>query len=195
MYSVKGVFYTLQGEGLNAGRGAVFCRFVYCNLDCAFCDTDFTPRGMIRVDATELANLISSEWGSRGGQKLVVFTGGEPALQLTTDLVRKVKAKGFQVAIETNGTRPIPDVDWVCVSPKDVSKMDDVVVRSGDELKVAFPQALDMDMMRGWSFEHFWVVPIEDENLEANTRAAVEFCWGNPGWRLGLQMHKIIGVD
>lgn len=202
-YRVHEVFYTLQGEGRWTGRPAVFCRFSGCNLwtgheedrasaICQFCDTDF-------IDATEytlgeLVKAISTAWprGERYGRRMVVFTGGEPALQLDFDLVRTLHLLGFYVAIETNGTKSIPDnVDWVCVSPKTRT----VRVDKGDELKLVYPQDdLEPARFAALPFTHFWLSPMDGPDLEDNTRAAIAYCLNFPQWNLSIQTHKVIGV-
>jgi 7-carboxy-7-deazaguanine synthase len=207
-YTVKEIFYTLQGEGAQAGRAAVFCRFAGCNLwsgrevdrhraVCRFCDTDFVGTdgtgGGRFSSAVDLSAAIASAW--RGGAQLryVVCTGGEPLLQLDEALVATLHAQGFEVAIETNGTRPAPDgIDWVCVSPKAGA---DVVLRHGDELKLVFPQTgCDPSMFEGLDFEHFFLQPKDDVLREKNTRRALEYCLEHPQWRLSVQMHKLIGI-
>ena len=219
-YRVKEMFPTLQGEGMNAGRVAVFCRFTGCNLwsgheaqrssaVCRFCDTDFVgtdgPGGGVFTDSAGLVEAIASQWSGATGEApasasagvvpLVVFTGGEPLLQLDGGLVEAVSVAGFEVAVETNGTIPLPaGIDWVCVSPKAGS---DVVVRSGDELKVVYPQAgLDPDSMRPpeWEFGHFLVQPMDGPERAANTAAAVRYCLAHPRWRLSVQTHKELGI-
>jgi 7-carboxy-7-deazaguanine synthase (Cx14CxxC type) len=208
-YAVKEIFYTLQGEGANAGRAAVFCRFAGCNLwtgreedrasaVCQFCDTDFvgtdgTLGGKYRT-AEALADLVASEWpqGS-GGQPLVVCTGGEPLLQLDGPLIDALHARGFEIAIETNGTIEVPDgVDWICVSPKMGSEL---VVKRGHELKVVMPQdGQDWDAYAHLDFRHFLIQPMDGLLARENTAAAVAFCQAHPQWRLSLQTHKMLGI-
>lgn len=210
-YAVKELFYTLQGEGLNAGRPAIFCRFAGCNLwsgrdedrasaICRFCDTDFVGTdgqlgGRYR-DAEALASVIGANWPStvdRGGKPLAVLTGGEPLLQLDKTLLDALHAKGFEVAIETNGTiLPPPGVDWICVSPKAGS---DLALRRGDELKLVFPQNgapperyVDLD------FRHFLLQPMDGPDRLQNTRRALNYCLLHPQWRLSLQTHKWLGI-
>ncbi|MEV0284083.1 7-carboxy-7-deazaguanine synthase [Kribbella sp. NPDC050820] len=208
-YKVKEIFYTLQGEGTHAGRPAVFCRFSSCNLwtgrekdrdraICKFCDTDFVGTdgeggGKFR-DADTLAEAISSKWPSvPGGQPMVVFTGGEPLLQLDDVAVEALKTRGFYIAVETNGTiNPPNGIDWLCVSPKIGSEL---VVHTGQELKFVIPQA-DVDPV---SFEHldftsFRVQPMDGPDLAVNTELAVKFCMENPRWQLSLQTHKYLGI-
>lgn len=208
-YTVKEAFYTLQGEGANAGRPAVFCRFSGCNLwsgreadraraMCRFCDTDFVgtdgPRGGRFPGAAELAAHIDSLWPAvRQVGKLVVFTGGEPLLQLDPPLVVAVRELGFTLAVETNGTLPVPDgVHWVCVSPKARAKL---VVTRGSELKVVHPQeGQDPERYLGLDFQHFFLQPLDGDRLGENTRLCVEYCLRDPRWRLSLQTHKLIGI-
>jgi 7-carboxy-7-deazaguanine synthase len=211
-YSVKEIYYTLQGEGANTGRAAVFCRFAGCNLwtghekdrttaICSFCDTDFVgtggPGGGHFESANELSNAVATAWVAsrdRAGVKpLIVCTGGEPLLQLDHELVRAFHDKGFSVAVETNGTRlPPPDLDWICVSPKAGAEL---ILRSGNELKLIFPQSgAEPSMYEELSFQHFFIQPMDGPEREANIHLAVEFCLQNPKWRLSLQMHKMIGI-
>jgi len=209
-YAVKEMFLTLQGEGLQAGMRAVFLRFAGCNLwsgreedrataDCTFCDTDFVgvdgDGGGRFADADALADRILSFWGEpgAGGEKLVVITGGEPMLQLDADLVAALKARGFRIAIETNGTIPvIAGVDWICVSPKAGTK---VVQCSGDELKMVWPQpGLDLAEIEGWDFRHWLVQPMDGVDARAAQEAAIRFVLDRPRWRLSLQTHKLLGL-
>lgn len=207
-YSIKEIFYTLQGEGSHAGRPAVFCRFAGCNLwsgreidraeaACTFCDTDFVgtdgERGG-KYAAAELASLIDSLWPlSHPASKFVVFTGGEPLLQLDAPLIEQMHARGFEIAIETNGTLPVPaGVDWVCVSPKGTSEL---VVTQGNELKVVVPQAgQTLANFETLAFEHFYLQPMDGPEHEANTRLAIELCLSNPKWKLSLQTHKLLQI-
>ncbi len=209
-YTVKEVFLTLQGEGAQAGRAAVFCRFAGCNLwsglekdrataACRFCDTDFRgtdgPGGGRFDDAEALAAHVDATWRAeaRGGRPYVVFTGGEPTLQLDEGLVAACHARGFEVALETNGTRPVPiGVDWVCVSPKPRSEL---VVTRGNELKLVHPQPeLTPETYEGLAFDHFFVQPMDGPARDANTAAAVDWCRRHPTWRLSLQTHKLLGI-
>jgi 7-carboxy-7-deazaguanine synthase (Cx14CxxC type) len=209
-YAVKEIFYTLQGEGANAGRPAVFCRFTGCNLwtgqerdraeaVCRFCDTDFVGAdglGGGKFDnAKKLASAISQHWpeGHRRAQPLVVCTGGEPLLQVDDALVQALHEAGFTVAVETNGTKPaLPTLDWICVSPKAGAPL---VLSSGDELKVVFPQeGLDPATLEELNFRHFFLQPMDGPEREANTQAAVAYCLNHPVWRLSLQTHKYLGV-
>jgi 7-carboxy-7-deazaguanine synthase (Cx14CxxC type) len=204
MYVVKEVFATLQGEGANTGRAAVFCRFAGCNLwsgretqrasaVCQFCDTDFVgtdgPGGGQFASARDLAAHVAAQSPAR----FVVCTGGEPLLQLDAALVDAFHAHDFEIAIETNGTLPVPDgIDWVCMSPKAHA---DVVVKRGDELKLVYPQA-DGDPARyaALDFAHFFLQPMDGPDREANTQAAIEYCMQHPQWRLSLQTHKYLGI-
>lgn len=208
-YSIKEIFYTLQGEGTHAGRPAVFCRFSGCNLwtgresdranaVCKFCDTDFVGTdgelGGKYADGGKLAATIDSLWPSTyTASKYVVFTGGEPLLQLDAALIDSVHARGFEIAIETNGTLPVPDgVDWVCVSPKIGSAL--AVVR-GSELKVVIPQlGQSLETYEKLAFEHFYVQPMDGPELEKNTRLAIDICKRNPKWKLSLQTHKLLQI-
>lgn len=208
-YSVKEIFYTLQGEGAHAGRPAVFCRFSGCNLwsgreadrataVCRFCDTDFIgtdgERGGKFTSAKDLAVLIDSLWPvAHTSTKYVVFTGGEPLLQLDTPLIEQLHAHGFEVAIETNGTLPVPaGIDWVCVSPKMGTAL---VVKAGNELKVVIPQlGQDITTYQNLNFQHFFVQPMDSPTQEANTRLAIDVCKRNPQWKLSLQTHKLLQI-
>jgi 7-carboxy-7-deazaguanine synthase len=207
-YSVKEVFYTLQGEGRHAGRAAVFCRFAGCNLwtgreadrgeaACPFCDTDFVgtdgPGGGRFATADELAAAIAAAWRGEPADRFVVFTGGEPLLQVDAALLAAIHARGFVCAVETNGTVSPPEgLDWICVSPKAGTSL---ALTAGDELKLVFPQAgLDPGALQHLAFDHFWLQPKDDEDRAANTRAAVDYCLAHPRWRLSLQTHKVIGI-
>jgi len=210
-YSVKEIFYTLQGEGGQAGRPAVFCRFSGCNLwtgreedraraVCQFCDTDFVGTdgqgGGKFATADALADAIAARWPADDtrGRRYVVCTGGEPLLQLDTPLIDALHARGFEVAVETNGTQPAPPgLDWICVSPKAGAPL---VVTAGDELKLVFPQLQALpERFEGLAFKHFFLQPMDSPQREANTRAAVAYCMKHPQWRLSLQTHKILGID
>lgn len=207
-YAVKELFLTLQGEGAQAGRAAVFCRFAGCNLwsgrekdraeaTCRFCDTDFVGTNgegggsFARPEA--LAAAIEAAWLGGNGDRFVVFTGGEPLLQLDEALIEAVHARGFEVAVETNGTlEPPRGVDWLCVSPKANAAL---VVTRGSELKLVFPQAnLQPDALCGLDFAHFWLQPMDGADVAANTAAAIAYCLAHPHWRLGVQTHKLIGI-
>jgi len=208
-YAVKELFYTLQGEGANAGRPAVFCRFAGCNLwsglerdrtdaVCKFCDTDFVgnngPGGGKFADAATLAQAIADAWtGNGGAQRFVVFTGGEPLLQLDRALIDAVHANALTIAIETNGTIEVPNgVDWVCVSPKADA---DLVVTTGDELKLIYPQTRGApERFESLNFKHRFLQPMDGAQKEANTKAAISYCLAHPAWRLSIQTHKILGI-
>jgi 7-carboxy-7-deazaguanine synthase len=208
-YSIKEMFYTLQGEGAHAGRPAVFCRFSGCNLwtgresdrasaVCQFCDTDFVGTdgdgGGKFTSAASLASAIDSLWpAGYPANKYVVFTGGEPLLQLDAALIEAMHAAGFTIAIETNGTLPVPaGVDWICVSPKMGATL---VVTQGSEIKVVIPQTkqnlADYEQL---DFTHFFVQPMDGPLAEFNTRLAIETCKRNPKWSLSLQTHKLLQI-
>ena len=208
MYAVKEIFPTLQGEGFNTGRRAVFCRFAGCNLwsgreadrataACDFCDTDFVgtdgPGGGKFADADSLAAAIDAAWPRDHAHKFVVFTGGEPLLQLDAPLVEAMHARGFQVAVETNGTvSPPADIDWLCVSPKADQPL---AIARGDELKLVFPQPkAPPERFEALDFEHFFLQPMDGPRREANTREAIAYCLAHPRWRLSLQTHKVLGI-
>ena len=209
MYAVKEIFYTLQGEGVNAGRPAVFLRFAGCNLwsgreedrataTCRFCDTDFVGTdgaGGGRFASPEaLAAAALAQWPAEAGpQRFVVCTGGEPLLQLDAALTGALHAAGFRIAIETNGTQPLPPgVDWVCVSPKAGAPL---VLERGDELKLVFPQqGAEPRRFEHLAFDHFLLQPMDGLERARNTAAAVAFCKARPRWRLSLQTHKLIGI-
>jgi 7-carboxy-7-deazaguanine synthase (Cx14CxxC type) len=210
-YSVKEIFYTLQGEGANVGRPAVFCRFTGCNLwsgreadrataVCQFCDTDFVgtdgPGGGKFAAPRELAAAVASRWPpalSPRARPLVICTGGEPLLQLDDELVIALHDRGFEVAIETNGTRlPPPGIDWICVSPKAGT---DLVLDTGDELKLVFPQPDAMPtQFEHLDFRHFFLQPMDGPERERNTRLAVAYCLEHPQWRVSLQIQKYLGI-
>ena len=208
-YSVKEIFYTLQGEGGQAGRAAVFCRFAGCNLwsgreadraraVCQFCDTEFVGTDGVGggkfVDAQALASAVASQWpqGVRG-KPLVVCTGGEPLLQLDQPLVDALHAAGFEIAVETNGTQPAPKgLDWICVSPKAGAEL---VLTRGTELKLVFPQPGAMpERFADLDFQHFFVQPMDGLDAKRNTRLAVAYCMEHPQWRLSVQTHKVVGI-
>jgi 7-carboxy-7-deazaguanine synthase (Cx14CxxC type) len=207
-YAVKEIFLTLQGEGGQAGRAAVFCRFAGCNLwsgrevdrasaVCTFCDTDFVGmdgEGGGRFDTPQaLAEAVADKWPQGAKDRLVVCTGGEPLLQLDALLIAALHARGFEIAVETNGTLPAPEgIDWVCVSPK----ADAAVVQTrGQELKLVFPQlGVDPARFAGWDFERFFLQPMDGPDAAANTRATIAYCLAHPRWRLSLQTHKILGL-
>jgi 7-carboxy-7-deazaguanine synthase (Cx14CxxC type) len=208
-YSIKEIFYTLQGEGAHAGRPAVFCRFSGCNLwtgresdrasaICQFCDTDFVGTdgeggGKFKTPE-ELAATINALWpASYAASKYVVFTGGEPLLQLDKPLIDAMHAVGFTIAIETNGTLPVPEgVDWICVSPKMGSEL---VVKKGSEIKVVIPQTnQDLSAYEQLDFENFYVQAMDGPLAEFNTKLAIETCKRNPKWKLSLQTHKLLQI-
>lgn len=206
-YAVKECFLTLQGEGVQSGSRAVFLRFAGCNLwsgreqdrataQCNFCDTDFVGTdgegGGKFADAEALAEQVVTTWDG-GEQRLVVITGGEPMLQLDGDLIDALHARGFRVAVESNGTMPAVDgIDWLCVSPKAGT---DVVQRRGDELKLVWPQdGIDPEALLGWDFRHFILQPLDGPGRAESTAAAIAYVMAHPRWRLGLQSHKLIGM-
>jgi len=211
-YTVKEMYYTLQGEGANTGRPAVFCRFAGCNLwtgreedreeaVCWFCDTDFVGTdgsggGKFRTPE-ELARAVWSCWpavGDLSARPLVVCTGGEPLLQLDAPAIEALHSRGFEIAVETNGTQePVDGLDWICVSPKEGAPLKLV---SGDELKLVYPQRTALpEMFEDLSFRHFFLQPMDGPNVQENTRAAIAYCLEHPQWRLSLQTHKYIGID
>jgi 7-carboxy-7-deazaguanine synthase len=235
-YAIKEIYYTLQGEGAQSGRPAVFCRFAGCNLwtgreadradaVCNFCDTDFVgtdgPGGGRFATAGEVAEACLRQWPARvespesrvqsqkeevgsspalstldsrlSTRQFVVCTGGEPLLQLDAELIGAFHVAGFEVAVETNGTIPIPaGLDWICVSPKAGA---DLVLTRGDELKLVYPQpGAEPERFTGLDFRHFFLQPMDGPHRERNTRAAAEYCLQHPQWRLSLQMHKLIGL-
>jgi 7-carboxy-7-deazaguanine synthase len=209
-YSVKEIYYTLQGEGFHSGSPAVFCRFSGCNLwtgreedrvkaACTFCDTDFVgtdgPLGGKFTDPRDVADVIANQWpvGETRGRPLVVCTGGEPLLQLDEPLVVELHKRGFTVAVETNGTRvPPPGIDWICVSPKQGTE---IVLRRGSELKLVYPQLGALpDRFADLDFEYFFLQPMDGDRRTENTRAAVEYCLTHPQWRLSLQTHKFANI-
>jgi 7-carboxy-7-deazaguanine synthase (Cx14CxxC type) len=206
-YAVKECFLTLQGEGVQSGSRAVFLRFAGCNLwsgreadrasaQCNFCDTDFVGAdgdgGGKFASAASLADHVAALWGD-AQRRLVVITGGEPMLQLDEELVQALHARGFRIAAETNGTLPaVPGIDWLCVSPKAGTR---VVQRSGDELKLVWPQdGIDPAELERWAFEHFLVQPMDCEERDAARDAAIRLAMERPRWRLSLQMHKVVGL-
>jgi 7-carboxy-7-deazaguanine synthase len=208
-YAVKEIFYTLQGEGANSGRPAVFCRFAGCNLwtgreadretaTCRFCDTDFVgtdgPGGGRFATADDLATAVAAAWPADGGERrFVVCTGGEPLLQLDEVLISALHARGFEVAVETNGTLAPPSgIDWLTVSPKAGA---DLVAREGDELKLIYPQeGADPEGYLELDFSHFYLQPMDGPAIRSNTAAALRYCLGHPRWRLSLQTHKLLGI-
>jgi 7-carboxy-7-deazaguanine synthase (Cx14CxxC type) len=207
-YAVKEIFLTLQGEGAQAGRAAVFCRFSGCNLwsgreadraaaICQFCDTDFIGTdgagGGVFASAADLANAIADAWAADPSNRFIVFTGGEPLLQLDAELLAAVQARGFEVAVETNGTlAPPKGIDWLCISPKAGAPF---LLTEGDELKLVFPQpALMPDSIGDLGFKHFWLQPMDGPEIAAHTQEAIAYCLKHPRWRLSLQTHKFLGI-
>ena len=208
-YSVKEIYYTLQGEGAQTGRAAVFCRFSGCNLwsgreqdraqaVCKCCDTDFIgtdgPGGGKFDTPQALAESVSGYWpAGRGDSRLVVCTGGEPLLQLDDALLEAFHAKGFAVAVETNGTQPAPrGIDWICVSPKADAKL---TLTHGNELKLVYAQADAMpEKFEHLDFDHFFLQPMDGPDVAANTRQVVEYCKQHPRWRMSVQTHKLLGI-
>lgn len=211
-YGVKELYYTLQGEGARTGRAAVFCRFAGCNLwsgreedraaaTCSFCDTDFVgtdgPGGGRFDSPRALAQAITATWCNGaveqgGGRRYVVFTGGEPLLQLDAPLVDECHDLGFETAVETNGTiAPPPGIDWLTVSPKPGAIL---VVTSGDELKLVYPQEITPESVAGLAFELFYLQPRDGPDLAQNTARAIDYCRRHPRWRLSVQTHKLLGI-
>ena len=207
-YAVKEIFKTLQGEGAQAGKPAVFCRFAGCNLwsgrerdrakaQCRFCDTDFVgtdgPGGGRFHTAEELGAAIEEAWDNDARPALVVFTGGEPLLQLDAAVIKDMHRRDFSIALETNGTIAAPHgIDWICVSPKGQQPLKQ---RSGDELKLVYPQEdADPSRFAALAFDHFFLQPMDGPDLQENTAAAVSYCLMNPRWRLSVQTHKMIGI-
>jgi 7-carboxy-7-deazaguanine synthase len=207
-YAVKEIFLTLQGEGGQAGRPAVFCRFAGCNLwsgreqdragaVCNFCDTDFVgmdgPGGGRFVSADDLAAAVEAAWQGGPNDRLVVLTGGEPLLQVDEPLIAALHARGFSLALETNGTIAVPPgIDWICVSPKADAAL---AQRSGQELKLVYPQpGVDPACFEGLSFERFLLQPMDGAERAANTQAAIAYCLAHPRWRLSVQTHKYLGI-
>lgn len=210
MYTIREIFFTLQGEGAQSGRAAVFCRFSGCNLwngreedreraICRFCDTDFVgtgPDGGRFGDAASLADLIDACWTGRARENLnkyVVCTGGEPLLQLDEPVIEELHRRGFEVAVETNGTRPAPaSLDWICVSPKAGAEL---LQRSGNEIKLVFPQTdAPPELFESLAFDNFFLQPMDGPDIKANVTAAAAYCMTHPRWRLSLQTHKLLGI-
>lgn len=208
MYQVKEIFYTLQGEGANAGTPAVFCRFAGCNLwsgreadrpdaECRFCDTDFVgtdgPGGGKFATASALAHACRAACTAERGPYLVVLTGGEPMLQVDGPLIEALHAEGFSIAIETNGSLAVPEaIDWICVSPKAGVAL---AQTTGDELKLVYPQpGLDPAALAHLRFEHRFLQPMDGPSRAENTSAAIAYCLKNPPWRLSVQTHKVLGI-
>jgi 7-carboxy-7-deazaguanine synthase (Cx14CxxC type) len=212
-YTVREIYYTLQGEGARTGRPAVFLRFAGCNLwsgreqhraeaVCRFCDTEFVgtggPGGGKFETAGELAEAVASAWPARDAHRsrYVVCTGGEPLLQLDAAAIDALHAAGFEVGVETNGTIAAPPgIDWLCVSPKGSARLEQT---SGDELKLVYPQREDAarpERFESLEFGHFYLQPLDDERRDANTRATIDYCLAHPRWKLSLQTHKLLGID
>ncbi len=209
MYSVKEIYLTLQGEGMQSGRRAVFCRFAGCNLwsglerdrskaICKFCDTDFVgtdgPGGGKFQTAEDVAVACQEVWGDeKGVRRLIVLTGGEPMLQVDRPLIDALHSAGFEIAIETNGTLPVPrEIDWICVSPKAGAEL---VQKSGDELKLVYPQSgIDPDDVSALEFGSHLLQPMDGDKRAANTQAALSYCLAHPQWRLSIQTHKLMGI-
>jgi 7-carboxy-7-deazaguanine synthase (Cx14CxxC type) len=207
LYKIKEIYYTLQGEGYHSGRSAIFCRFTGCNLwsgreedrhtaICQFCDTDFWGMdGELggRYTAQDLAVKCHELWPKNSENKFVVFTGGEPLLQLDDALLREFKNVGFYIAVETNGTLECPSlVDWICMSPKANTE---IIIRSGQEIKIVHPQnGIDPNDFEDYDFEHFYIQPMDNQNLQTNILECIEYCKSNPQWKLSLQTHKTIGI-
>jgi 7-carboxy-7-deazaguanine synthase len=210
-YAVKEIFYTLQGEGANVGRPAVFCRFAGCNLwsgreedrasaICTFCDTDFVntngPGGGKFASARALAEAVAAKWPANAparARRFVVCTGGEPLLQLDEPLVQALHVLGFEIAIETNGTKlPPPGIDWICVSPKAGAPL---VLQAGQELKLVFPQqGAEPERFEHLDFQHFFLQPMDGPRRQENTELTLRYCLEHPQWRLSLQTHKLLGI-
>ena len=208
-YTVKDIFYTLQGEGANSGRPAVFCRFAGCNLwsgkeidrekaICKFCDTDFVWNSSTDIakfnSPEDLAKAVADLWPiTKSGKPLVVCTGGEPLLKMDSDLISAFHDNGFEVAVETNGTVKAPDgIDWLCVSPKANTHL---VLKAGHEIKLIFPQEnASPDLYENYDFQSFYLQPMDGVYSERNTLLAIEYCKAHPQWRLSVQIHKIIGI-
>lgn len=207
-YAVKEIFYTLQGEGAQAGRAAVFCRFAGCNLwsgreadradaACPFCDTAFVgldgANGGRYADAAALAGAIAREWPAGQAHRCVVLTGGEPLLQVDDALVAALHAAGFDIALETNGTQIAPPgIDWICVSPKGAAPL---VQRQGQELKLVYPQpGVDPEAFATLPFAHFFLQPMDGPELARNTALVIDYCRRHPRWRMSLQTHKLVGI-
>jgi 7-carboxy-7-deazaguanine synthase len=209
-YSVKEIFYTLQGEGAQTGRAAVFCRFAGCNLwsgreadrasaICKFCDTDFAdtngPGGGKFATAEALADAVGAKWPAESahGRPYVVCTGGEPLLQLDAPLIEALHARGFEIAVETNGTMAVPDeIDWICVSPKAGAPF---VQTAGDELKLVYPQqGAEPERFAQFNFRHFFLQPMDGPIRDENTKLALAYCLAHPQWRMSLQTHKLLGI-
>lgn len=208
MYQIKEMYYTLQGEGARAGRPSVFCRFTGCNLwsgrekdrpeaVCNFCDTDFVgvdgPGGGKFADSLELSTAIALLWPNEEPNKYIVFTGGEPGLQLDGELIDQLHAKNFEVAVETNGTLNLPtNIDWLTVSPKADSTLK---IKAGNELKLVYPQEnVSPQSYEDLNFENFYLQPMDNADKDKNTQRTIQYCLENPKWKLSLQTHKYMGI-
>ena len=208
MYKIKEIYYTLQGEGFHAGRPAIFCRFSGCNLwsgrevdrqnaICQFCDTEFwgvDGENGGKYESKDLVQKCLSLWPDSSQRPFIVFTGGEPLLQLDDALLKVFKEKDFYCAVETNGTLEVPELlDWICMSPKANTE---IVVKGGDEIKIVQPQeGIEPQDFAKYRFKHFYIQPMDDENSERNIRYCIQYCKKNPQWSLSLQTHKILGID
>lgn len=208
IYSIKEIYYTLQGEGFHSGRPAVFCRFSGCNLwsgrevdrataICQFCDTNFwgtDGENGGKYASEALAEICSKLWPDpKSASKFVVFTGGEPMLQLDERLIDAFKQKNFEIAVETNGTIEVPNgIDWICMSPKANTE---IIVQKGHELKLVFPQKnAEPDLYEGYDFEHNFLQPMDGPDIEENIKKCIKYCKENPKWKLSLQTHKILNI-
>lgn len=207
MYKIKEIYYTIQGEGHHTGRPAVFCRFAGCNLwsgrevdrenaVCKFCDTDFWGTDGVnggKYDADGLSQKIKSLWPAGDNNVFVVCTGGEPGLQMDEHLVATFQTYGLEIAIETNGTVPLPDnIDWICVSPKADT---DIIMTKGNELKLVYPQKENLPQQyENLDFQHFYLQPLDDQNQIDNTASAISYCLAHPKWKLSTQTHKFLGI-
>lgn len=196
-YNIKEIQLTLQGEGLNTGLSVVLVRFSGCNLSCDFCDTDYTGvdgiGGGVYSSPLKLADKIQSFWLSEKLFPNVLFTGGEPLLQLDQPLLKELKKRHFNIFVETNGTIKAPQlVDWICVSPKS----NDSIQKSGDEIKIVWPQeGMNLDSFEEQDFLYFWLQPKFDKNYQANLQECIQYCLSHPKWRLSIQSHRVIGID
>ena len=206
-YTIKEIFFTLQGEGYNTGKPAIFCRFAGCNLwngkekdrtsaKCSFCDTDFVGtdgENGGKYNKDKLVEIIVNLWPKKKLQKFIVFTGGEPLLQLNKELIDSLKQNNFKIAVETNGTLlPPKGLDWICVSPKANA---DIVLKSGNELKVIYPQeGLDLVELEKYKFDNFYLQPLYNDKLKSNTKKTIDYVMNNTKWKLSIQMHKFLGL-
>ena len=200
-YSIKEIFYSLQGEGFHSGRPSIFCRFTECNLSCSFCDTDFNGNdginGGIYENAEDLVKTISSIWPSEDIKPFVVSTGGEPLLQFDASLIREMHRAGYEIAIETNGTIAVPQgIDWIAVSPKPNASL---IQLSGNEIKVLYPvEGLDPSQYEALEFDYFFIQPVDTDDAAQNTinqKLSMKYCQENPNWRFSYQLHKILRIQ